>query len=352
LSLPFTVNFQAQYHGIGRVHDRTALGPFFTVFGFLLLPPVARLVRELFAELGDDPPVRDLVFASAAFTTVALYVATQSAVLIFSAALVVVCLLTLLGPNRGTPVALAIALAATAATAIGACEVVFLRDPYGGELHRMNTVFKLYFQAWLVLALAFPAFVTDLLAHGGRLRRAAAAAVLLTGLTLSLCYPLGAVTLRWHAPREWTLNGEAYLDRDHPGDAAAIRWLAGAAHGLPAILEASGDPYSYFARVSANTGLPTVLGWFNHESLWRGSDPRTGERKRDVDLLYNETEIDPIRPLLARYHIRYVFIGDLERERFPASSLDKFRSHPELFQPVHHSGTTDVFEVRDTIASE
>ena len=38
LSLPFTLRFQAQFHGIGRVHARTAVGPFLTVFGFLLLP--------------------------------------------------------------------------------------------------------------------------------------------------------------------------------------------------------------------------------------------------------------------------------------------------------------------------
>src|SRR5262249_46586619 len=91
LSLPFTLRFQAQYHGIGLVHARTAIGPFLTVFGFLLLPAVARVVRESFNELADDPPVRDLVFACAGFSAAALYVATQNAVLIFAAALVVVC---------------------------------------------------------------------------------------------------------------------------------------------------------------------------------------------------------------------------------------------------------------------
>lgn len=351
LSLPFTLRFQAQYHGVGRVHARTAVGPFLTVFGFLLLPAVARLGRESVAELADDPPVRDLVFACAGFSAVALYVATQSAVLIFMAALLIVCLLTLLGPIRQTPIALAVALLATAATALGACEVVFLRDPYGGDLHRMNTVFKLYFQAWVLLALAFPAFVVDLLDRPGRWMRTATILVLLIGLTASLCYPMAAIHLRWGA-RAPSLDGLAYLDRDHPSDAAAIRWLASTARDQPVVLEASGDPYSYYARASSNTGLPTVLGWGNHENVWRGNDPRITERKRDVDRIYSETDVDAIRPLLARYRVAYVFIGDLERERFAPASLDKFRLHPEIFEAVYHFGTTEVFAVRDTNARE
>ncbi|MET0151271.1 MAG: DUF2298 domain-containing protein, partial [Candidatus Binatia bacterium] len=44
LSLPFTLRFHTQYQGIGRVESRTPLGPFLAIFGFLLLPPVARVV--------------------------------------------------------------------------------------------------------------------------------------------------------------------------------------------------------------------------------------------------------------------------------------------------------------------
>jgi YYY domain-containing protein len=346
LSLPFTLRFEAQYHGIGRVHARTAVVPFLTVFGFLLLPAIARLARESAHDLADNPPVRELVFACVSFGAVALYVATKSAVLIFTAAILIVCLVMLLGPLRQTRMALALALVATAATALGACEVVYLRDPYGGELHRMNTVFKLYFQSWVLLALAFPAFVSDLLERPGRLARAATALVLLLGLVASLCYPMAAISLRW-GNRALSLDGLAYLERDHPSDAGAIRWLASTAQGQPVVLEASGDPYSYYARVSSNTGLPTVLGWANHEDVWRGHDPRITERKRDVERIYTETDVDAVRPLLVKYRIAYVFVGDLERQRFAPASLDKFREHPELFEPVYKSGTTEIFAVRN-----
>ena len=37
-----------------------------------------------------------------------------------------------------------------------ACELVYIKDPYGAKLYRMNTVFKLYFQAWLLMVIAGP----------------------------------------------------------------------------------------------------------------------------------------------------------------------------------------------------
>jgi YYY domain-containing protein len=350
LSFPFTHHFHAQFHGIGRVHERTMLGPFLVVFGFLLLPFAVRVGRDLVSELSDDPPVRDLVYACVAFTLVALYVATQSAVLILTAALAVAGLLTLLGPERRDAGTVAIALGTTAVIAIAACEVVYLRDPYGAELHRMNTVFKLYFQAWVLLALAFPAFVAAAIEPMDRWTRRIAVGVIAIGMTASLCYPLGAIGARWNA--HLSLDGMAYLDRDHPNDGPAIRRLAAAAKGIPVVLEATGDPYSYYARVSSNTGLPTILGWGNHENVWRGSDPRIEERKRDVKSLYEETDIQRLREDLARYGVHYVFVGELERSRFGADALAKFAANPERFERVIQSGSTDVFVVRDAVAGE
>jgi len=260
--------------------------------------------------------------------------------------------LMLLGPNRDEFGMLGIALGAAAAVALGACEIVFLRDPYGSALHRMNTVFKLYFQAWLLLALAFPALIVGWIESDDRWTRRIAVASVLIGLTASLCYPMAAIALRWNGRASFSLDGIAYLDRDHPSDAPAIRRLAAQTRGLPVVLEATGDPYSYYARVASNTGLPTVLGWANHESVWRGVDPRIERRKRDVDLLYRETDADRLGAALAQYRVRYVFVGELERSRYPAEALAKFAADSKRFERIIQSGSTEVFAVRDTTASE
>ena len=94
----------------------------------------------------------------------------------------------------------------------------------------------------------------------------------------SACYPLGITLDRLGSPYK-TLDGNAYLARDHPDDFAAIQWLRQNVPDQTVILETTGDPYSYFARFSSNTGLPTVLGWANHEGLWRGHDNTVMERR-------------------------------------------------------------------------
>ena len=105
------------------------------------------------------------------------------------------------------------------------------------------------------------------------------------------------------------------------------------------ILEATGNPYSYFARFSANTGLPTVLGWANHEGLWRGHDTTVMSRRDDVMRIYNAPSLEAVSPVLDKYGVRYILVGDVEREEHPAG-LAKFGSLPIAFQ----SGGTVIYK--------
>jgi YYY domain-containing protein len=349
LSLPFALRFDAPFRGFGLVHQWTPPGAFLIVFGFLLLPPAIEAARAAASWLPGNREVREFAAAAALFAALALYVSGAHVVLIGTLALAVASSAVLLDPATEEDRVLPFACLATAALALFACEVVYLRDSYGEAFHRMNTVFKLYFQAWIFLAIALPWFTRRLVValEPRPLLQGVAGAVLTAGLIGSLCYPVATIAGRARDLQGGlSLDGLRYLARDHPGDFAAIDWLRRTADGRPVVLEATGDPYSYYARVSSNTGLPTVLGWANHEGVWRGNDAGLDARRRDVETLYTSDDVARVRPLLKRHRIRFVFVGDLERERHTGPGLEKFARHPEIFESVFRSGTTTVYAVR------
>src|SRR5205814_4871915 len=102
----------------------------------------------------------------------------------------------------------------------------------------------------------------------------------------------------------------------------AAQWLreSGATPGEPApvVVEAAGGAYSEFARMATQTGFPTILGWDQHERLWRGSaiNGEIDVRKQDVDTIYGAATLAQAKPLLDKYHVRYVVVGYLELQKY------------------------------------
>lgn len=205
-------------------------------------------------------------------------------------------------------------------------EYLYLRDLFGT---RMNTVFKFYYQAWMVWSLA-AAFGTAVLlrrlqAAGGVLFRLGLALLLIVGLT----YPVLGLLTRTNNFRPfygWTLDGAAHLDYESPADAEAIRWLQSAPFGVVAEAGSPGASYTYYSRMSTYSGLPTVLGWPGHEGQWRGGYELQGSRLADLERLYVTSDWQEARAILNRYAIRYVVVGPLERGTYLLEEA-KFQSH-------------------------
>ncbi len=242
------------------------------------------------------------------------------------------------------------ALILTGSLAVLLTECVFLRDAFSGtpQLTRMNTVFKFYFQAWILFSAALPMALIWTLrrlltwSRGAALAYAAVFAVLSIG---ALVYPVEAVAYVWddfdqNAGMAPTLNGAAWLQRSDPGDFEAIQAMR-KFPGQPVIAEAEGGAYTHFARVSAYTGFRAIVGWGNHESQWR-PEGWPLKQQNDVDELYTTTDTARALQILDAYGVDYVFVGTLERRKYGAG-VDKFARL--LGPPVIDTLGTQVYRV-------
>jgi uncharacterized membrane protein len=354
----------------------------------------------------------------------------------------------------------------TAAALVAAAELVYLRDIFNA---RMNTVFKLYYQAWLLLGLAsgpalarlLPAARAELarlvpalgwpalgaqispavplsreasghaarvapaqggarLAHAlartegwlvrrepaatsarkatlgdegeplppaalpeaggtpepllpGALRWLRAGGILLwIGVLLLLgaataIYPVLAVSARtasFSLPR--TLDGTAYMATDpvnapagcngvvgagsNHGDNAAIAWLNTHVQGEAVIVEAPGCEWTHYSRISAFTGLPTLLGWpGGHEGEWRinwlaryPQGDLFGQRLAAIAAIYTNPDETAVMGLLREYHVRYVYVGFAERQLYATSNLGRFARYLKVVYA--HDGIT-IYQV-------
>jgi uncharacterized membrane protein len=146
----------------------------------------------------------------------------------------------------------------------------------------------------------------------------------------------------WRTPYKG-LDGLAFLDRDGSGAGQAVRWLDANVKGSVVVLESNGDSFTDFGRVSMATGLPTILGWYAHEGLWRGSMSAPAARARDVALVYGPGRRAEALDVLRRYRVGFVVVGDRERERYRDLDEAKLLSLGEV---AFEAGRTRVIRVR------
>ena len=120
-----------------------------------------------------------------------------------------------------------------------------------------------------------------------------------------LAAPPQPVTGDWVELRP-TLDGIDYTPRERPADYRGIEWLQQNAGPDAVVLEAVGGAYSDYGRVSSATGLPTLLGWANHERQWRGEryDELAGTREQDIREIYNTLSTSRARELLEQYGVQ------------------------------------------------
>ena len=205
-------------------------------------------------------------------------------------------------------------------------EFVYLRDNFGT---RMNTLFKFYFQAWLLWGIAGAFGIWYVLRYAFPWTRRIVAIVMGINLLLGSVYLIGSLPSKtgdFSGPPR--LDGMAYFARDYPDDWAAIQWLDSNVSGSAVILEGSRGAYwieGRSSRFSMATGLPTLIGWANHESQWRGDYfSSVASRQDDIRTIYQARDWNVAQALLDKYDIQYVIVSSLEQDWYRPVFTAKF----------------------------
>jgi YYY domain-containing protein len=208
-------------------------------------------------------------------------------------------------------------------------EFLYIQDAFGD---RMNTVFKLYFQAWLFFGLATAsAFAVAASAASRSLSVAAVTSAVVLLMIVAPYTPISA--------RDWTdgfqtrhgIDGGSYVGRRAPDDYAAIQWLIDNAPADATLIEGPGCSYQTVGgvpmnRVSAFSGVPTALGWAGHQRQWRrGEDPPLEPRLNQREEFVNSWLEGSPAQLATTPTPSYIFLGS--QERAGSATCDSLEGH-------------------------
>jgi uncharacterized membrane protein len=241
-----------------------------------------------------------------------------------------------------------------------------------GDISRMNTVFKFYLQAWILLGLAAAlalAWTLEALRLWAPTWRGAWTVIAAVLLGCGALFMLQGVTAkagdRMAAEAPFTLDGMAYMqsalyyDRDRALDLSqdytAIRRMQDNVQGSPVIVEANTGEYRWGSRFTIYTGLPGVVGWNWHQRQQREFVPGNDVQARvnEIEAFYLSFDLRLVQDFLQKYQVKYIVVGQLERAYYPGPELDKFEAQDGvLWQEVFRLNDTVIYEVLDTTLAE
>jgi len=275
---------------------------------------------------------------------------------------------TVVSAHRRRAATTVVGLAAVGALLLYGAELFFIKDVFVGATPRLNTVFKLSYQAWILLAAAGGVALAVALRRSLQLRPAASwlAAPALVLVAGGLVYPLLALPNRtegFDSERAKTIDGLDFLARNDPDEYALTRWIAEhldtgdvviettgrryapADDGTPRLVDGSVD-YSEAGRLAARTGVSTPIGWYFHEIQWRGDSEENrlefSSRQDAVDAIYLSNDPAEVLDLMRRLDAEYVVVGREELRRYPGNLMAPFGS---FLDTVLEAGELHVYRL-------
>ena len=379
---PYLAHSQTFDAGIGPSVATSQFGDVLTQFGLFIAVALAFVAlwgwRQRGTNLTETILIGVTIWGAITVGIQAKNLPSTPVVVLGIALAVALCLIAFRELRRPQP---AIAMAGVAALFALGVSVIIGVDllTINNDIERLNTVFKFWYQAWHLLAIASAVAMWMVFSAAWRfvghvrpasharakvfVRRraiaAAGAAVLATVLLASLAYPLAAPSARNNArfvATSPTLDGLAFLDigavyssvdqtTTLGDDLPLIEFLRNAIEGTPTIVEAVGPLYSWSSRMSIHTGLPAVLGWDWHQIQQRTDFRADIEKRRsEVADFYRNSNTEEQSRFLRTYDVSYVVVGTQEWVYGDPDALESLRFHPALFE-VFRDGKYAIYEV-------
>ena len=358
LWLPFHQHYDAPFAGVKLSAWRTVLWHYLGIHALLLFAVGTWLAVEARRHLALGARAwRMLALASIGMVAATAIIPPArpwlTALLLAIVAATVLALTAWWLANRrriDAPVHLLLLAMAGMAFAIGiGVDIVTVEN----DIDRMNTVFKFYLNAWVLLGITGGVGLWYLWASGA-LRARRSTALWASGLALlvlaSAIYPVLGTRTRLadrFQTTALTLDGTAFQasaayhdpgpddDGRSPNaiypfanDAEALEYLRQNVQGSPVVLEGVTTQYRWTPRVAIYTGLPVVVGWEWHQIQQRGAggaEPAAVRRRiTDVHAMYKTTDTGRLMELLRTYDVSYVYVGPTERLYYPGAGIAKF----------------------------
>lgn len=226
-------------------------------------------------------------------------------------------------------------------------ELFLIEDVFS---NRMNTIFKTYYQAWIIFAIVAGFIMYYWTHHHLYISNSKhVIPILLVGVFIlllsgSMYYPIAAISSKSGPPLEnLTLDGLAFINDTHPDEYEAITFIKNNFDHDAGLVEAVGNDYSEFGRISSSTGVSTIVNWTGHQTQWRGTDANTVTRNNDVTEIYQSPDIYKTKTILEKYNIDYIYVGPRERLKYNDKEFHKF---VEFMEQIFENDSVIIYRMQ------
>ena len=209
-------------------------------------------------------------------------------------------------------------------------ELIYVRDIYENGFPRANTMFKLTFEAFILLGIC-QGYIscrllsekperTDDLRYINKFYFRKRLLIVLSVLLFGTCFYTLTASKQWVGSiSTWTYQGldsMKTVKADLGDEMLGIEWIDTNTPKDAVVVQAAGTSYSLYDVVSVLTGRPTIAGWQTHEWLWHNSYDYINDRNMEVQEIYVGTDFDLKKTIIEKYNVDYIFVGSKEYEKY------------------------------------